>query len=428
MSDATVDYRPMWQTLGLDLEAHDMLLTAIPQLYADAYLSQSDRPEGMAYFDFVLSEIHGLRIKELQDHKAAGGTVIGTFCLYVPEEIIRALGGLAVGLCAGAEWAYDQVEQLLPRNTCALIKSAMGFKMGKVCPYVESADLVIGETTCDGKKKAYELFGELAPVYVMELPQMKRPQDMSLWRGELDRLVAELERVSGRTLTLEALQKATKEVNDKRRALQRLNAARAARPAPISGKDALLAVQVAFYDDVPRFTQMVNRIADELEQRVAAGKGVAPCAAPRVLVTGSPMSLPNWKVHDLVEKAGGVVVAEELCTGARYYEKLVAEDATTVEGLLDDIATKYLDINCACFTPNPGRIDDVLRLAGQYKADGILHYALQFCAPYQIEATTVERAAREAGIPVLRVDTDYSMEDVGQLGTRIEAFLEMLQG
>ena len=428
MSDATVDYRPMWQGLGLDLEAHDLLLTAIPQLYADAYLSQSDRPEGMAYFDFVMSEIHGLRIKELQDHKAAGGTVIGTFCLYVPEEIIRALGGVAVGLCAGAEWAYDQVEQVLPRNTCALIKSFMGFKMGKVCPYVESADLIIGETTCDGKKKAYELFGELAPLHVMELPQMKRPQDVALWRGELDRLVTELERVSGRTLTFEALQQATREVNAKRRALQRLNAARAASPAPISGKDALLAVQVAFYDDVPRFTQMVDKIADELEARVAAGNGVAPAEAPRVLVTGSPMSVPNWKIHDLIEKAGGVVVAEELCTGARYYEKLVAEGATTVSGLLDDIAAKYLDINCACFTPNPGRIDDVLRLAREFKADGILHYALQFCAPYQIEATTVERAAREAGIPVLRVDTDYSMEDVGQLGTRVEAFLEMLQG
>jgi len=427
MSDV-VDYRPMWQSLGLDLEAHDLLLTAIPQLYADAYLSQQNRPEGMAYLDFVMSEIHGLRIKELQDHKAAGGTVIGTFCLYVPEEIIRALGGVAVGLCAGAEWAYDQVEQVLPRNTCALIKSFMGFKMGRVCPYVESADLIIGETTCDGKKKAYELFGELAPLHVMELPQMKRPQDAALWRGELDRLVIELERVSGRTLTFEALQQATREVNAKRRALQRLNAARAAAPAPISGKDALLAVQVAFYDDVPRFTQMVDKIADELEARVAAGSGVAPADAPRVLVTGSPMSVPNWKVHDLVEKAGGVVVAEELCTGARYYEKLVAEEATTTEGLLDDIAAKYLDINCACFTPNPGRIDDVLRLAREYKADGILHYALQFCAPYQIEATTVERAAREAGIPLLRVDTDYSMEDAGQLGTRVEAFLEMLQG
>jgi benzoyl-CoA reductase/2-hydroxyglutaryl-CoA dehydratase subunit BcrC/BadD/HgdB len=417
----------MWEQMGIDLEAHDMLLTAIPQMYADAYLSQQDRPAGMAYFDFVLSEIHGLRIKELQDHKAAGGTVIGTFCLYVPEEIIRALGGLSVGLCAGAEWAYDQVEQVLPRNTCALIKSAMGFKMGRVCPYVESADLVVGETTCDGKKKAYELLGELAPVYVMELPQMKRPADRELWRGELNRFVVKLEEVTGRKLTFEALQQATKEVNDKRRALQRLNAARAASPAPISGKDALLAVQVAFYDDVPRFTQMVNKIADELEQRVVAGKGVAPADAPRVLITGSPMSIPNWKVHDLVEKAGGVVVAEELCTGSRYYERLVAEDATSVGALLDDIAEKYLDINCACFTPNSGRIEDVLRLAREHKADGILHYALQFCAPYQIEATTVERAARDAGVPVLRVDTDYSMEDVGQLGTRVEAFLEMLK-
>jgi benzoyl-CoA reductase/2-hydroxyglutaryl-CoA dehydratase subunit BcrC/BadD/HgdB len=111
----------------------------------------------MSYFDFVMSEIHGLRIKELLDHKAAGGSVIGTFCLYVPEEIIRALGGISVGLCAGAEWAYDLVEQVLPRNTCALIKSFMGFKMGRVCPYFEACDLVVGETTCDGKKKVYEL-------------------------------------------------------------------------------------------------------------------------------------------------------------------------------------------------------------------------------------------------------------------------------
>jgi benzoyl-CoA reductase/2-hydroxyglutaryl-CoA dehydratase subunit BcrC/BadD/HgdB len=94
--------------------------------------------------------------------------------------------------------------------------------------------------------------------------------------------------------------------------------------------------------------------------------------------------------------------------------------------MLDDVAGKYLDINCACFTPNPGRIDDVIRLAQEYKADGIVHYALQFCGPYTIEATSVERAAGEAGLPILRIDTDYSMEDIGQLSTRVEAFLEML--
>ncbi len=427
MNTSTFDYRPMWQSLGLDLEAHDALLAAIPVLYQDVYLSQRERPEGMAYFDFVMTEIHGLRVRELVDHKAAGGAVVGTFCLYVPEEIIRALGGQCVGLCAGTEWAYSEVERILPQNTCALIKSFLGFKLGRVCPYAEACDLVIGETTCDGKKKAYELLGELAPVYVMELPQMKRAADRALWRTEIDRLVAKLEEISGQRLTAENLARAIKEVNDKRRALQRLNEARKASPVPISGKDALLAVQVAFYDDVPRFTSMVNKLADELEARVAAGRGVAPADRPRLLVTGTPMAVPNWKVHDLIEKAGAVVVAEELCTGYRYYAKLVDETAPAVPEMLDAIAERYLDINCACFTPNEGRMDDILRLAREYKVDGIVQCHLQFCGPYQIEATKVERAVREAGLPVLRLDTDYSPGDAGQLSTRIEAFLEMLK-
>ena len=427
MNQPATDYRPMWTALGLDLEGHDALLSAIPVLYHDAYLTQTSRPEGMGYFDFVMSEIHGLRIKELVDHKAAGGTVVGTFCLYVPEEIIRALGGQCVGLCAGAEWAYGEVERILPQNTCALVKSFMGFKLGKVCPYAEACDLVVGETTCDGKKKAYELLGELAPVHVMELPQMKRPEDRVLWRTEIERLVTRLEEVSGRKLTAENLARAIKEVNDKRRALQRLNAARKASPVPISGKDALLAVQVAFYDDVPRFTAMVNKIADELEARVAAGEGVAPANAPRVLVTGTPMSVPNWKVYDVIEKAGGVVVMEEMCTGSRYYSKLVDESPRDTAGMLDALTDKYLDINCACFTPNTARLDDVIRLANEYHADGIVQCDLQFCTPYQIEATSVGRAAQAAGLPTLRIDTDYSANDIGQLSTRVEAFLEMLE-
>ncbi|MDI6900615.1 MAG: double-cubane-cluster-containing anaerobic reductase [Anaerosomatales bacterium] len=428
MSDTveTVDYTEMWEGLGLNVPAHCALLKAIGPAYESVYLSQENRPEGMGYFDFVMSEIHGLRIQELQDHKADGGTVIGTFCVYVPEEIIRALGGQSIGLCAGAEWAFPEVEQVLPRNTCALIKSFMGFKLGKVCPYIESADLVVGETTCDGKKKAYEVLGELHNTHVMELPQMKRPEDRALWRAEIDRLVAELERLSGRTLQADALTAAITEVNDKRRALQRLNAARAAAAAPISGKDALLAVQVAFYDDVPRLTQMVNAIADELEARIEAGVSVAPADAKRILITGSPMAIPNWKVHHIVESAGGVVVAEELCTGSRYYDTLVPEDGGTIEEMLDAITDKYLGVNCACFTPNEARVDDIVRMAEEYGADGVIHYALQFCGPYQFEGFTVEKALREAGIPVLKIETDYSMEDAGQLSTRVEAFLEML--
>ena len=177
---------------------------------------------------------------------------------------------------------------------------------------------------------------------------------------------------------------------------------------------------------MPRYTQMMNVLADELEQRVADGVGVAPAGAKRILITGTPMALPNWKLHDIIEKAGGIVVGEEMCTGSRYYDALVPEDCESVEEMFDAIATKYMDVNCACFTPNQGRIGDVLAMAKEYNADGIIDYALNFCATYQAEAFTVEKAARDAGIPIMKIDTDYSAEDMGQLSTRVEAFLEMI--
>jgi benzoyl-CoA reductase/2-hydroxyglutaryl-CoA dehydratase subunit BcrC/BadD/HgdB len=427
MSEETVvDYHPMWEELGLDLPTHDALLGAVGQMYVDAFLTQENRPEGMSYLDFVMSEVHGLRVKELHDFRATGGKVIGTFCLYVPEEIVRGAGAWCVGLCAGAEFGYDEVEKIMPRNTCALIKSFMGFKLTRVCPYIQESDLVVGETTCDGKKKAYELLGELHNVFVLELPQMKRPEDVAFYRGELSELRGRIEELSGKIITAETLKTAIKEVNDKRRALQRINATRAAKPAPISGKDALLATQVAFYDDVPRYTQMMNALADELEKRVADGVGVAPAGAKRVLITGTPMALPNWKLHDIIEKSGGVVVGEEMCTGSRYYDTLVDESGESVEEMFDALAAKYMDINCACFTPNQGRIDDVIRMAKELGADGIIDYALNFCTPYQMEAFTVEKAAQDAGIPIMKIETDYSAEDMGQLSTRVEAFLEMI--
>jgi benzoyl-CoA reductase/2-hydroxyglutaryl-CoA dehydratase subunit BcrC/BadD/HgdB len=148
----TTDYTPMWQELGLDLAGHDALLNVLGSAYSDIYLSQKNRPKGMGYFDFVMSEVHGLRIRELMDEKAAGRKIIGSYCVFVPEEIVLAANATLVGLCSGADFAMEEVEQLLPRNTCALIKSSFGFKIGKVCPYLESADMIMGEESCVGER------------------------------------------------------------------------------------------------------------------------------------------------------------------------------------------------------------------------------------------------------------------------------------
>lgn len=423
-----VDYHPMWESLGMDVEAHDGLLGAVGQMFGASFLSQKNRPESTDYLNNVVANIHSGRIKEMLDAKEDGKAtkIVGSFCLYVPEEVIMAANGISVGLCSGADWATDKVEEHLPRNTCPLIKSFNGFKLGRVCPYIESSDLVVGENTCDGKKKAYEFFGTQKPMYIMDVPNVKSDTTLAAWKEQVHRFAERVEEETGVQITAESLANAIKVTNDKRRALQRLSATRAADPTPISGLDCLLTVQAAFMDDPVRLTAAVNKLADECEQRVRDGVGAAPKGTKRILYTGTPMAVPNWKLFTLIEQAGGVVVGEECCTGSRYYKDLVDESGTTVNEMLDNIAERYYGINCAIFTPNPGRTEDVLRMARELHADGIIDCSLQFCTLYEMEAFGLEKAAQDAGVPYMHITTDYSNEDSGQLTTRIQAFLEMI--
>jgi len=146
----------------------------------------------------------------------------------------------------------------------------------------------------------------------------------------------------------------------------------------------------------------------------------------RIMVSGCPSVMGNWKVHHLVETAGAAIVVDESCTGTRYFEHLVDETAQDLDAQLTAIADRYLKINCSCFTPNNERLDDVKRLAQDFKVDGVVQYVLQYCHTYNVEAIRVDAALKAAGIPSLKIVTDYSEEDSGQLRTRIEAFLEQL--
>ena len=420
-------YREMWGSLGLNLEAHEGLLAVLSDAYQNIYLSQKNRPKGMQYFDFVVSEAHGQRIVELLKAKTEGKHIIGTFCIYVPEELILALDGVAIGLCAGADVGAEEAEKYIPRNTCALIKGFMGFKLAGLCPYVESADLIVGETTCDGKKKAYEMFHEITgKVYVMELPNKKGDDGRALWRNEVKRLADKLSEVTGKQLTVERLRKAAGVVNEKRKALQRLSELRSHDPAPISGLDALLINQISFYDDPIRFTAKLNELCDELDERVKSGAGVAAKGTPRVLISGSPMAIPNWKLHYIVESSGGIVVGEEACVGERNFKDLLPE-FSSVGDAVEKMADRSMTVNCACFTPNDERMTDIETMSTTLQARGVIHYALQFCTPYLYEAYKAKGAVEAMGLPFLKIETDYSMEDMGQLKTRVEAFLEILK-
>ena len=420
------DYRKMWESLGMDLETHDQLCEVLPQAFGDVFLSQENRPEAMDYYNFVIAEIHGVRPQELIKAQEEGKKVFGTFCVYVPDELIFAANAIATGLCGGSQFWVPGGEKVLPTNTCPLIKASVGARLDRTCPFFRIADMYIGETTCDGKKKAWEILGEDVPVHVMDLPQMKREKDIKAWAEEIKELKKVIEEFTGNKVTAESLSESIKLINNKRKALSRLYECRKADKVPISGRDALVISQIAFYDDPVRFTQMTNKLCDELEQRIKDGVSVVKEGTKRILLTGTPLAVPNWKLHNIIETSGAVVVCEEMCTGTRYFENLVDETKTTVDEQIDALANRYMGINCACFTPNTGRIDDIIRLAKEYKVDGVIDVNLKFCSLYDVEGYTVERALKEAGIPVMGIETDYTDNDAEQLRTRIGAFIEMI--
>lgn len=420
------NYKEMWKDLGMDLETHDLLCEVLPTAFGDVYLSQENRPEGMGFWDMVVADIHGIRPAELIEAQKNGQKVFGTFCVYVPDEVVIAANGIVTGLCGGSQFWVPSGEAVLPPNTCPLIKASVGARLGKTCPFFRIADMYVGETTCDGKKKAWEILGQDVPMHIMDMPQMKRAKDVEKWEDEIKDFAKVVEEFTGNAITPEKLGEAIHIINEKRKALARMYEARKNKNIPISGRDALLVMQIAFFDDPVRCAQMVNKLADELEKRIEDGVSVFPAGTKRIMLTGTPMAIPNWKLHQIIETSGAAVVCEETCTGTRYFEGLVDESAATLEEQYKAIAERYMGINCACFTPNTGRVDDILRLAKEYDVDGVIDVNLKFCCLYDTEGYTVEKALKEAGIPVLGIETDYTDADAEQLKTRIQAFVEML--
>lgn len=260
----------------MNLELHDQLCQVLPQAVGDVFLSQENRPDGMDYYDMVVADIHGIRPSELIEHQKKGGKVFGTFCVYVPDEVIFAADAIATGLCGGSQFWVPGGEKVLPNNTCPLIKASVGARLDRTCPFFRIADMYIGETTCDGKKKAWEILSEDVPIHVMDLPQMKRAKDVKAWAEEIKELMHVVEEFTGNKVTAEKLAESIKLINNKRKALDRLYACRKNEKLPISGTDALVISQIAFYDDPARFAQMTNKLCDELEQRIKDGVSVVP--------------------------------------------------------------------------------------------------------------------------------------------------------
>jgi benzoyl-CoA reductase/2-hydroxyglutaryl-CoA dehydratase subunit BcrC/BadD/HgdB len=405
-------------------------LAGLAEAHTRAMQQTPNRPWLMNYYDEMANRSWDPWGQIAQLAQAQGRKVIGTYCVFAPDELIYAAGGLPIRLDAGADEAIPEGEQELGTvNICPAIKSSLGLKLLNL-PFAGEArlDLAIIPAVCDGKKKLVDIFARYVPTWMLQVPHTSLdPRVRDYWRTEIKLLRENLEEFTGHKIKAKELAGAIQLFNRKRRVIRRLYEVRQAALPPITGRDALLVVATSYHDDPQRWVEQTERLCLELEDRVRRGIGVAEPHATRLMLAGCPIVPPNWKVPDILEELGGIIVTDELCTGSRGYWYLVGEEGRSVDEMVTALADRYIMCECPCFVPNTPRLKRIVESVEAWRVKGVIYYQLLFCHTLNIEAVEVERALRHVGVPMCKIDTDYSEQGAEAMRTRLESFLETLR-
>jgi len=375
----------------------------------------------MNYFDSVIPNASAA-IKSVREQ---GKKFVGFYCIFAPQELIVAADAVPVTLCSTKEEPIADGEKYLPRNFCPLLKSSYGFAITGKCAFFNNAEFIIGETTCDGKKKMFEMMGAFKPLVVLELPQSAKGEiQQQYWRSEVARCKKEIEKRLHVTITDEKMRAAISDMNEQRGLMRELALLNTAVPAPLAATDMLKVMWARnFTFDRPAFNKELKSLIAELNGMAAKGEGPAPKTAKRIIVTGVPTGVGSEKVIRILEESGAAVVYIENCAGMKQY----LDDVSTSGSPLEAIADKYLATPCSCMSPNTGRLELLENLVPEYHADGVVDITWTGCHTYNVESRILgDYLSRHGNVPFIQIETDYSQGDIGQIRTRIEAFLEMI--
>ena len=369
-----------------------------------------------------LNEVFGKNVLAMNEAKENGKKVMGMYCLYTPAELAVAAGAMPVSLCGTRNDSIPVAEEILPRTTCPLIKSSFGFALQDSCAYLSASDLVVADATCDGKKKMYELLAKKKPLLLLQLPQeQSSDESVAYWKEQVQVLKSRLEKEFNITIADEDLKKAMDLLNRERRAVQRIFSFAAQKPAKISGMQLVeICFKAGFLVNKEEEITLLNAIVDELDT-LPSPTQTKPC----ILLTGVPMGMGSHKIVQLLEESGADVVCLDNCSA---YKRTQLMMDTNADDLLFEIAKQYLQIPCACMSPNPNRYQMIQELAAEFQTDAVVDLTWQGCQTYEIESYSLKNFVKnELKLPFLQLISDYSESDIEQLRVRVEAFLEILK-
>ena len=384
------------------------------------------KPEALKPFTDVLKHV----FVDMQGAvKPNGLPSVGTYCVMVPPELIYAAGAMPVKLCGGSYTAFNVGDDIAPRDACPLIKAIMGFESIGVMPVYQECQLMAVPITCDCKKKLAGYLAEHRKTVTLHVPSGRdRDEDMEQYVRELYLFSQKLTEVTGIELSYERLSWACGMTAAAQYELSRFIELRRKYPLAIKGTHYMAAMNAISYTHISLWTQYMHDLCDETEQKAKRGEMASKENRPRILITGSPIVFPNFKLPLLIEEMGGALVADETCMGERgAYDPPAIVDQST-DGIMRALANKSTrPCTCPTFVDNKRRLYRIMQMLEDYRVQGVIYHVLRGCLVYDYEYQVMEEELGKLGIPIIRVESDYNEEDVEQLRIRVEAFIELIK-
>lgn len=372
------------------------------------------------------------RPEQLMKAKGKGAKVVGYFCSYMPEEIIHALGLIPLRLGRGG--SDDLVEiggRYIGKGTCVFLRESVGlFAEGKE-PFSKSCDLVAVATSCVQMFRLAEVIHHFfkVPTLVLGVPRnFYLPQGRVYFQKEVENLSRQLEEFAGNKLAAAALRESVELYRNIRQTLLKIYDFQAADPAPISWREVFDVVHAGFYLDRADYYRLLQDLLSELTVLSEALRNAAIDERPRILLSGTNIPPGDTKLINIIEEAGGRIVGDDLCSGLRFISGINVEEPS-----MAGVADAYLDkIPCATLPFLPSleadrRLGNLSQLIDNFRPEGMIYHTLRLCDAFTFKAAETKRFINDK-ISFMEIHTEYADSDIEAIRTRIDAFIEVLEG
>jgi len=358
--------------------------------------------------------------EQIAEWKNSRRKVFGWLCTYVPEELIFAAGALPVRITGyHSEKELDEGNAYLYIVSCSFSRSCL--QMGLKGEY-SVLDGVIAGSTCDGARRLYDHWSRYIKTpfcRILSVPRKYTDSSLELYCSEVEELKNNLEVYLGSTIRDQELLSAIDVFNHSRRLLRKLYELRRRPDPPVTGTETIEVLNAGFRMPKEIYNAWLEELLLELESSEIRHQGRA-----RIMLIGSVLNNPDFVRS--IEDQGGLVVIDELCTSLRYFSDLVM--VSKDEPPLKSISRRYLsNFPCARMFPSTERFARILELIREYKVDGIVSENIRYCVPYAHDLPLLKDRVKEMGVPVLALDIEYGTSGSGQIQTRMQAFLEMIE-